>query len=227
MNILDGIPEERLTLEQEWRCAVDKDHEALVMHSLREAFFYARGCYQSQSLSAGEILSSCYTALDKAAKRFRPNQIRFFGYAKADIRGALCRAARNNHTVVDKTSGKIHELEPLPEREEEDADDDDDKSVELPCKIVRLENTLLPPVMPEFDAIYVREEWAKLVPLLLVVLNDKERMILELNFQGGLNLQQIANMLQFSRANVHHCKQTALKKIRNRLIDKKKFYNRD
>lgn len=226
MNILDGIPEERLTLEQEWRCAVDKDHEALIMHSLREAFFYARGCAQSRNLSAGEILSACYAGLSKAVKRFRPNQIRFFGYAKADIRGELCRASRTNRIVVNKTAGKVHDLEPLRDWEENE-EDDDDKSVELPCKVARLENTLLPPAMPEFNAIYVREEWAKLVPLLLVVLNDKERMILELNFQGGLNLQQIANMLQFSRANVHHCKQTALKKIRNRLIDKKKFYNRD
>lgn len=227
MNILDGIPEEKLTLAQEWRCAVDKDHEALIMHSLREAFFYARGCYQCQSLSAGEILSACYAGLAKAAKRFRPNQIRFFGYAKADIRGELCRAGRNNHIVVNKAHGQIHELEPLPEREEEDEEDDDDKSVELPCKVVRLENILLPPVMPEFDAIYVREEWAKLEPLLRSVLNDKERMILELNFQGGLNLRQIGSMLQCSRANVHHCKQCALKKIRNKLMDKKKFYNRD
>ena len=216
MNILDEIPEEKLTLEQEWRCAVDKDHEALTMHSLRESFFYAKGCYQSQSLSDGEILSACYDGLSKAAKRFRPNRIRFFGYAKADVRGSLYRAVREK-VVLNKAG----EMEELPA---ETGDDDDDKNVELPCSIK------FAPVcstQPEFDAIYVREEWAKLAPLLRSVLNDKERMILELNFQGGLNLQQIADMLQASRANVHHCKQTALKKIRNRLIDKKKFYNRD
>lgn len=213
-TILNGIPEERLTLEQETELASQADKTPLVLANLREAFFYARGCYQSRGQDDGEILSACYDGLLSASKNFKPGGLRFFSFAKAHVRGALSKAVRS-HDVVRK----VREVEPLLDADEESEDTVDapytpDHRKELPaCEL------------PDFNEIFIREEFSQIAPLLRKVLNDRQRMILELHFQGGLNLREIASMIGYSRAYVHIAKQTALKKIRNRLIDKKQFFN--
>lgn len=214
--ILNGIPEERLTLEQEADLAKQEDKTPLVLANLREAFFYARGCHQSRGQDDGEILSACYDGLLSASKNFKPGGLRFFSFAKAHVRGALSKAIRS-HDVVRK----VREVEPLL-----DTDEDSEDTVDAPYTPEHRKE--LPACeLPDFNELYIREEFAQIAPLLRKVLNDRQRMILELHFQGGLNLREIASMIGYSRAYVHIAKQTALKKIRNRLIDRKQFFNKD
>lgn len=218
MNILLGLPEGKLLPEQENTLAIAADvnsQEVLVLHSLREAFYYARGCYQSQKLTDGEIFSACYTALTHAARCFKPNKIRFLGYAKVFIRGALHRTI-----VAQKVVKGSYKATPLVA----EPDDDDAKSVELPCR--QAPQGEVASTEPAFDVVYLREEWAQISPIFRLILSDRERMILELHFQGGLDLKEIGDLLGTSRSYVQQKKQTALKKIRNRLIDQHKFYNR-
>lgn len=217
MNILDGIPEEKLLPEQEAELAQQEDKAPLVLANLREAYFYARGCYQSRGMEEGEVLSACYEGLLSASKNFKPGGLRFFSFAKQHIRGALMKACRTRNIVW-----KGREVEPLPDTEE----DEDENDVNLERSSVRKANYDHPCDFPDFDEIFIREEFAQIAPLLRKVLNDRQRMILELHFQGGLNLREIAGMIGYSRAYVHIAKQTALKKLRNRLIERKQFFNR-
>lgn len=218
MNILAGISEEKLLPEQETELARQEDKTPLVLASLREAYFYARGCYQSRGMEEGEILSCCYDGLLSASKNFKLGGLRFFSFAKQHIRGALSKASRTREVVH-----KVREVEPLPDPE----GDEEEHDVNLDMPTIRVKsNCDLPCVHPDFDDIFIREEFAQIAPLLRKALNDRQRMIIELHFQGGLILQEIADMIGYSRAYVHLQKQAALKKIRNRLIDRKQFFNR-
>lgn len=220
-NVLLGIPEEKLSPKAEEQCAQQGDHEALVMHNLREAFYYVKGCYQKRGspLDDGALLSACYEGLKAAAPRFRPGMNRFFAYAKADVRGAVIKTF-HDLDIVKKV--RVTEELPDPEQTFDDSHDAHDTPA-IPTLAKKMPEVI---ALPEFELICLREDWAEIAPLLRTVLNDKERMILELHFQGSLNLQQIANMLATSRSDVHHTKQVALKKIRHQLINQKKFYDR-
>lgn len=213
-TILNGIPEERLLPDQETELASQEDKTSLVLANLREAFFYARGCYQSRGQDDGEILSCCYDGLLSASKNFKPGGLRFFSFAKAHVRGALSKAVRS-HDVVRK----VREVEPLLDADEESEDTVDapytpDHPKELPaCEL------------PNFNELYVREEFAQILPLLRKCLTDRQRMVLELHFSGGLNLREIASLIGYSRAYVHLQKQAALRKIRHRLIAQGRYFN--
>lgn len=218
MDILAGIPEEKLTPEQETELALQEDKTSLVLANTREGFYYARGTYQSRGLDDGEILAACYDGLLSASKNFRPGGLRFFSFAKQHIRGALMKACRARNVVW-----KVREVEPLLDTEDENEDED---NVNLDRTTVRKSDYDHPCALPRFDDIFIREEFAQIAPLLRKGLNDRQRMIIELHFQGGLNLREIASMIGYSRAYVHLQKQAALKKIRNRLIERKQFFNR-
>lgn len=210
--ILKGVPDSVLP-EQELQLVQRVDKEELILVNLREAFYYGKGCYQSRGFDDGEILSACYDGLKAAARTFRPGGLRFFSFAKPHIRGALIKVTRAKD-VIKKTP----EVEPLPE---ESADESDDV---IETKIRKEFPAHVQPLLSEF---VIRDEFEQLVPLFRTVLNNRQRMILELHFQGGLNLQEIAALIGYSRAYVHLAKQTALKKIRNRLIERKLFFNRN
>lgn len=211
------MPEEKLTLEQETKLVLQDSKEKLILANVRESFFYARGCYQSRGMEDGEILSCCYDGLLSASKNFKPGGLRFFSFSKAHVRGALIKACRDRNIVW-----KGREVGPLPDTEE----DEDEYDVNLDRSTIRKSDHDHPCELLDFNEIYIREEFAQIAPLLRKVLNDRQRMILELHFQGGLNLREIASMIGYSRAYVHIAKQTALKKIRNRLIDRKQFFNK-
>lgn len=220
-KVLIGIPEDKLSTFEEDHCARRGEHEMLVMHNLREAFYYVKGCYQKRGspLDDGALLSACYEGLKSAAPRFRPGKTRFFAYAKADVRGAVIKTFHDLDIVK-----KVRVTEELPDPEQTFDDSHEAHGTPaIPTLAKKMPEVI---ALPEFDLICLREDWAEIAPLLRTVLNDKERMILELHFSGSLNLQQIADLLGTSRSDVHHTKQVALKKIRHQLINQKKFYNR-
>lgn len=204
MNILEGVPEEKLTVEQETALHAAGDFDALVSHTLREAFYYAKGCYQSASLSEGEVLSAVYAGLTGAVKNFQKGRIRFFAYSKPYVRGALSRATTANCLVPT-----VYKTEELPIEDHEE----DEESSYVPTK--RPGGSA---ETPEIEALCLKEEWLQLRPVLMEVLDEKERIIIELSYIGGLILQEIADLLGVTRSDVHHCRMEALRKVRNRLI---------
>lgn len=211
-NILENIPETKLTPEREQELATRKDEDSLnelAMHSLREAFLYARRCYPG--LEDGELISVCFTSLLAAAKNFRPGRIGFFGFAKASIRGALSKYLRTKHVVKRGP----RETEALPDPEEEVEDNDTSTVIRRPAEPEA--------TMPAFDQIHIAELWAEIEPLMQSVLTPEERLVLELNFKGNLNLREIGELRGCSRAAMSLVKIAALKKLRKRLAAKKRF----
>lgn len=219
MNILSGIPEEKLLPEQEAELARQEDKTPLVLANLRESFFYARGCHQSRGQDDGEILSCCYDGLLSASKNFKPGGLRFFSFAKQHVRGALSKVARS-HDVIRK----VREVEPLPDFEGGGGEDENNINPDMPTIRVN-SNCDLPCELPDFNEIFIREEFSQIVPLLRKCLTDRQRMVLELHFQGGLNLREIAGLIGYSRAYVHLQKQAALRKIRHRLIAQGRYFS--
>lgn len=203
-HILDGIPEETLSVEQEESLFTAGDAVTLISHNLREAFYYAKGCSQKGELTEGEILSAVYMGLTSAAKNFQIGRIRFLAYAKPYVRGALSRATTANCLV--KT---VRKTEALPVEEPED----EESSYVPPRRMVDCPQ-------PDMEGIYLKEEWLQLRSLLFQVLDDKERAIIELSYIGGLNLREIADLLGVSRADIHHCRMEALTKIRAKINEK-------
>lgn len=212
MNILEGLPETKLTPAEENALAVQKTDDSintLIEHNLREAFPYARTCYPS--LEDGESLQACYDGLRKAAKRFRPNQQRFFAYAKADIRGALCKIARTRDVVRRGP----RELESLPD--ETDLHNEDSDEAVQPLK--PLPALMRSSVEPDFNSINAREFWDIVQPILQSLLPE-ESMVIQLHFRGNLNLREIGSMLRLSRERIRQCKNSGLAKIKIKLAER-------
>lgn len=211
-NILQGIPDTKLTAEQEQLLATRKDEDSLnelVMHSLREGFFYARRCFHG--VDDDKLLSECYKGLMAAARNFRPGRISFFGFAKPSIRGALSKYLRTKDVVKRGP----RETEELPDPEE--VVEDEDTST-VPRQPVEREAT-----MPAFEQIHIAELWSEVAPLMQNVLTPEERLVLELNFKGGLNLREIGELRGCSRAAMSLVKISALKKLKRRLTAMKRI----
>lgn len=206
-SLLEGIPEEKLSVEQEEALLRAGDRVTLIAHNTLEAFYYGQGTHQSHGLSDGEILSAAYDGLTAAAKNFQPGRLRFFAYAKPYIRGALSRATRANCVV--KT---VREAEPLPAEEPEEPEDN-----YVPP------HTTVAHHEPDVETICLREEWTQIRPVLFKVLDEKERIIIELNYIGGLNLREISDLLGVSRSDIQHKRMKALKKVRDRLLENGQF----
>ena len=218
-SLLKGIPEVgSLTPEQEGRLAGGDEAalETLVLANLREGVYYAKGSASGCGFSDGELLSAVYDALSAAAQNFQPNRIRFFSYAKPYVRGAISRLRKSNDLVK-----RVRTVEPLPVEPTDDEPEDGDISVR-PTKPAEL-----PPCeLPDFEGLFAREEFARLAPLLRSALDEKSRVVLELNYQGGLNLREIADLLGVTRSDVQHVRHAALKKLRLRLADREGFLDR-
>lgn len=209
-KLLTGLPMMRLTRAEEKILLEQNDLNTLIEHNLREAFCYGKGTFQGRSLSDGNILSAAYEGLASAAKNFDPDHgLRFFAYAKPYVRGSLCKVHRNED--------KMHQAGVLKE-DTEDPDEENENNYVSPrtgaspwCKV------------PDYEGIFVKEEWSRVKPVLEQVLDARERMIIELNFLGGLNLREIADLMGVSRACVHHSRKEAFEKIRNHLMETNKF----
>lgn len=209
MNILEGIPTEKLSREAEDNLARDGSAQALeqlVLHNLREGFIYLKGCC-SRSLSDGEVLSAAYTGLEAAARIFEPDRIRFFAYAKPWCRGAASKA-RKAHDIVPKAWAEVL---PIEEREESEEGVDADNP--------QLPPPPTPSEEPKLEQVFIRDEWSRIEPTVRAALNDREKMVLSLCFHGGLSPKEIADLLKCTRSNVSRIRQLALLKVRNALME--------
>jgi RNA polymerase sigma factor (sigma-70 family) len=227
--ILNGLPERGdMAPGQESDLATriqkhqrEEDRNELVTHNLREAVCYGVG-FSKGRLPEDEILSVCYLALSKAARNFKPGGIRFFAYAKPYVRGEICLLWKSRD-VVRNSSKHETELHPIKreiytsgDREEELTLTYDDRSLEINGE----------PVEPEFAAIDLRERWAVVEPLMRSVLNERERMILELSYIGGFTFEQLRHKLVpvITRTAVQHTHTRAIRKLRSALSKNKTLF---
>lgn len=215
MNLLDGLPEiGELSHEAEAELAGKPDSEpTLALHNMREAFLYAHKCCRGR-LTDDEIYSACYDALCKAAKNFKAGRIRFFGYAKPYVRGALSQVWKTKDTMPNNKNIRARQGEPpclAQEGESEDTIEEADGFTGIFLK--RRYKQIFPTTGPEFDAIQAREEWGLIEPLIKSVLTDKEQTVIALRYKSSLSFERIGALLKISRQDVQLTHAVALKKL--------------
>lgn len=213
MKILAPFPEIRtLSREEEMRLAKSKNEESrntLILHYMREAFVYARRCCRQQ-IPEDELLSLCYASLQRAMKNYDSDRTSFFNYARVFLRGDIAQFWRDKDTV--RNSSKY---------------EDKDAAYNYPVrKIMGTENPDLEiSVEPETDLIMMKERLQLVLPIVASKLNDHEKMILDLFYNGGFAFRKIGAMLGVSRSAAQITAARALKKIRKELMRKRRLYN--
>jgi RNA polymerase sigma factor (sigma-70 family) len=217
--LLCGVPEEKLLAETEdalAREATEDSRNKLVLHNMREAFYYARHVCRGR-LPEDEIFSAVYGALAHAVKNYKPGTklgIRFFAYAKPYVRGAICKEWKTKdvvknakHESLDKDIGVDDdliggELDGAKQWEVEAARD------------------------PEFESIHIGEQMEFLKPLLHSLLSDHERMVIELAYFGHFNFEDIAKQLGVTRSAVQNTHTRAIQKLRAGAARKERLLKR-
>lgn len=217
--IISQLPEAYLDRKQEAAIAVeiqkhqrDSDIEKLVMSNVREAAIYVRACCRSE-IEEGEIISLVYGTLKKNAKRFRPEfGTRFLAFAKAGLRGD---AADYWKTIPAVRNSKGMESLDVPEYVRQtvrcgasELATNEGQNQDM----VELERVGV--ADPEWEAIYFRERWEQVKPLMETVLTEHERMVLVLAYINGFGYQEIGKLLGISRSAVQGAQVRALSKLR-------------
>lgn len=219
-GLLSGLPTEILTPEQEnvlaEKIQASQDEDVineLVLHNMREAFFYALAC--SRTLAADAVYSLCYAALRYSATNFQPRRIRFVSFSKPYIRGEIYKTFEERKVVKDsETVSLIME----------------DAETETPTSDAAREVTDLyhkaSCVDSDMHGIIIRDEWEHIRPILREKLSENERMVLELKYEGGFNFSQISTLLHVCREATRATHARALRKVRCVLMRKKELFNR-
>lgn len=213
-QLLTGLPTEKLSPEQENNCTTPYDLEQLILHNMREGFFYARHVCRGR-LPEDEVYSLVYAALAHAAKNYRPGtkiSIRFFAYAKPYIRGGICRAWRAKD-VVKNSKGEESIEASINSTSESDTEEENQKW--------EAEQS----VEPEFESIHMAEQFELLKPLVQSVLSDQERMVIELKYFGHYNFEEIGKQLGVTRSAIQNCHARALRKLRVAITRQSKLFN--
>jgi RNA polymerase sigma factor (sigma-70 family) len=227
-SLFSGLPNDGpLTIEGENVFFAAKDIQTVVLYNMREGFYYAKSIVKAR-LSDGEVFSFVYSALLKAAKNYDPSKnqrfekSRFFGYAKPYLRGEAFKAM--NIDIV------FHGFHHLPAEISEEGSDEQDGGRKLDSAVdtspsgdsyYYAEGKVIPIVEPDFEGIDIRERWDTIKPV-LKVLNENERMVLDLHYWGGFNFQKIGNMVGLTRSAIQYTHSCALKKVRAYLSDESK-----
>lgn len=208
-DLLAGLPEIGAELP-------DSEQATLVLHSMREAFFYARKCCRGK-LPDDEIYSACYEALCEAARNWQPGgNTRFFGYAKLYIRGrsGLAKLWKSKDVVRNK-GGKYHDEVPFPP-EVGEVESEGASGLTGMLLVSRLRRNLqedAPICEPDIESVQLREEYALLQPM-LKQLTDKEQSVISLRYRSGLTFERIGGLLGTSPADSQATHARALRKLR-------------
>jgi RNA polymerase sigma factor (sigma-70 family) len=226
-KILDGLPEHSLTPDEEniFARRIQKFNstpaiQALVLHNMREAIPYATRCCRA-GLEESEVFSLCYSALMKAVSNFKPDNIRFFAYAKVYIRGEISRTWKKRDVVK---ASSLHETSPEPVfiRRMITGEDRESEREWVVRDIKPIEPDF---VDPEFRLIDLKEKWRVVEPLIRRVLGDRERTIIKLYYEAGFPFEEIGDLLvpNISRQRVQIIHNEAIVKLRRALIHDKKL----
>lgn len=219
MDILRGLPQEKMTPEAEKIAWDAKDTDALVLGHMREAFLYARRCCREQ-LDPDDIYSLCYKALAHAVKNFKPEpgRPRFFGYAKVYVRGEICREWKRKDVVKNSSSHA--------ETLQAEAGDDDTFDHESIHFKPAFKAGFTDQQDPDWSGILTRDLLDKLEPLIKSKLTNQEQVVLAMHYSQDLNFSQIGELNGVSRSASQATHANALKKLRCALLRKDKLLSR-
>lgn len=234
-SIFSGLPTNGpLSREQENAYFASGDIETVVLYNMKEGFYYSKSITKMR-LSDGEVFSFVYRALLSAAKNYDPSKnkkfikSRFFGYAKPYLRGEAFKEMQSNL----KDFGFFQVLDITDSSEGLVTAQDNDAHVTSSSIRAKLdtspsgqsyyyaEGNIIPIVEPDYDGMDIRERWDTIKPV-LKVLNENERMVLDLHYWGGFNFQKIGNMVGLTRSAIQYTHSCALKKIKAHLSEKVK-----
>lgn len=186
----------------------------LVHYSMREAFLYAGKCSKGR-LTPNMLTSLSYLGLCKAAKNFKPGQLRFFGYAKIYVRSEVFRHFREISVVRNVPNERITEFGPIgwtvayggrPQTDNGEPatgrlkDGGDQRGGEKTAEF-------------GFDEIHSAEVWSALLPRLRELLTPKEYIVITRHYIDELNFREIADEMGDSRSWAQALHVRALKKI--------------
>lgn len=177
----------------------------LVHYSMREAFLYAGKC--SKGKLASEMLTSLsYLGLCKAAKNFKPGQLRFFSYAKIYVRSEVFRQFRESSVVRNVPAENISPILNDSQRTGPSVTHD-----AAPKQVIINGDGS---VGFEFDEIHSAEVWAALLPKLKEILTGKEYHVITRHYIDDLNFREIGDELGDSRSWAQILHARAIRKIR-------------
>jgi len=224
------IPDKPLSREEENRLAAIGTEDArntLVMHAMHEALAYAYRCCRG-ALPQDDLFSLCYDGLQSAAKNFKPNRIRFFSYAKIYVRRGISQTWRSKdivrnsslHETGFEAASKPGEKRVWDGDHSDDCDSSDDPQFHEDGHLDE-KFTEAGSVDPEFERIHLGERMRLIQPIIDRKLNDKERMVLDLFYNGDLTFEQIGRLLGVCRERTRMIHFQSLKKIRNDLMRRK------
>lgn len=230
---MNKIPDKPLTRDEENRLAklgTEDARNTLVMHAMHEALAYAYRCCRG-NLPQDDLFSLCYDSLQAAAKNFKPNIIRFFSYAKIYVRRGIAQMWRSKDVVKNaslhetgfEASSKPRDHRSAGGDREEFFEDRDPQFHEDAHFDETFEEA--GSVEPEFEKIHLAERMKLIQPIIDRKLNEKERMVLDLFYNGDLTFEQIGKLLGVCRERTRMINFQALKKIRNELMRRKTLYS--
>lgn len=230
---MNEIPDKPLTRDEENRLAkinTEESRNTLVMHAMHEALPYAYRCCRG-NLPQDDLFSLCYDSLQEAAKIFKPNIIRFFSYAKIYVRRGISQMWRSKDVV---RNASMHETgfeaasKPREFRSLDDDEIDESTAREDPQfhEDGHLEEGYVEAgsVEPEFERMHLGERMKLIQPIIDRKLNDAERMVLDLYYNGDLTFEEIGKLLGVCRARTSMIHFEALKKIRWELMRQKLLF---
>lgn len=219
MKLLNDLPAAHLLTAAQEASLCKRDKTKLVLHTMREAFVYARRCCRG-GLPDDDIYSLCYMALTSAARRYKPAKGRFFAYAKIFVRGQVSRAWKRLDVVKHSSMNESSELISETKHVLVDgsflgaAHTQEEAEIDVPNRPGERATD------PEFDLIDIHERIAIIEPILRAKLTPREQQIIELRYKSGFNFTKIGEMFGVSRQAAEMVHGKALQKVRKELARK-------
>lgn len=191
-GLLYGLPTKVLTAQEERKYArTARGRTRLVLHTMREAFWYARKCCRA-GLGDDVIYSVCYAALRASVRCYKPSKGRFFPFCKVNVRGQISREWKRQNVVKHSDQHESLDVDPQP-----------------------LEGAV---IEPEFGLMEIHERLELVNPILRSKLTRHEQQIIELRYRAGCNFTKIGKLFGLSRQRIELMHREALLKVKRELI---------
>jgi RNA polymerase sigma factor (sigma-70 family) len=193
----DTLPECTLTQDEErnlfreWRRTKnDEVLVKLVLNNMRQAVLYARRICREQ-FEDGELISVCYSAMLRQARRYNPNRrLSFFTFAKIGVRGDVNRYFRQLDTV--KMSKRVS----VP-----------DWGEGINRKVEYVDNESAQTPQTRDDARFILRSIRRCC-------SEREQVMFALTYFGCLGFNETARLLGISRSAVQAMHRRSLEKVR-------------
>lgn len=228
-SVTNGLPMEPLSEVREHQLArmkTEDAHNELALHAMHEAVPYARKVCRG-ALPDDELFSLCWASLLKAARSFKPNNARFFAYAKVSVRRGICDAWREKDVVKNASVNETGDLENyqasryVVETKHADGDYAENLRDDTDTYGAMLGYAGIITVEPETEKIETAEHWAIVEPIMRSKLSQAEFMTLDLHYRGEMNFREIGDILGVVREAIRLTHNRAIKKIRSELHRRK------